>query len=311
MKRLLAGPSTTSDQDNESWLADSIGQTTQQAWDISGGYGTELTDLPKFSVKILICTRMKGLDESIGRFVHLEKLDLSDNCLEMWPDWLICLPYLRELILYKNHLTNVNVFILEQLHYLTILDLGHNRLCELPENLGLLLPQLRRLHVEENQLTYLPASLLFCDLLNYVNVCDNHFTSRQEPLSINNTIDPVRVSNYRRSKRESGGYRIPSLQRIALGILMNQSKTLDSILPFPIKYSLLRNNFLCTYCRSYQVRDGTLGVIYQPVPWKSALQVYYTGKSDYTRSQSTLPFKHRLCDPCVLKVLSRHEVIFP
>ena len=308
MKRFLAGPST-SNQDKESWLTDSNTSTTQQSWDISGGYGTELIGLPKFSVKILICMRMKCLDDSIGQFVHLEKLDLSDNGLEAWPDWLIRLPYLRELILYKNHLTDVNVFILEQLSDLTVLDLGHNRLCELPENLGLLLPQLRRFHIEENQLNYLPASLLFCDLLNYMNVCDNHFTSRQGPISVNNAIDPIWFSNYQRSK-STKGYRVPSLQRMTLSFLMNQSKTIESLLPFPLKCSLLRNISLCTYCRLYQIQDGILSIIYQPVPWKSALRVYYTGKSDYSSGQSTLPFKHKLCDSCVFKVVSYHEVIF-
>jgi Leucine-rich repeat (LRR) protein len=190
-----------------------------------------------------------------------------------------------------------------QLHRLTILDLGQNHLRELPENLGTMLPHLRRFHVEENRLFYVPASLRLCDTLNYFNVCENEFIpwEKIDQRCFWNTSHLI----WTYQQDVTLNY-VPSLQHIAsLALLEEEGKDL----PEDVSHFIHKRIEKCTYCRHYQIHDRIPCLVYQPAPWKQDLKVYATGQSHYRSTSSTLPFLYTLCQKCASHLATLYHVV--
>src|SRR5690242_12001387 len=81
---------------------------------------------------------------------------------------------LQTLVLADNDLTEISERV-GDLGQLRMLDLGHNRLSELPAGLGRLEALRDFLYLHDNQLTQLPASLGRLQRLRYLNISENAF----------------------------------------------------------------------------------------------------------------------------------------
>ena len=81
---------------------------------------------------------------------------------------------LETLVLADNDLTELSERVGE-LRQLRMLDLGHNRLCELPAGLGRLEGLRDFLYLHDNRLTRLPDALARLQRLRYLNISENAF----------------------------------------------------------------------------------------------------------------------------------------
>ena len=68
------------------------------------------------------------------------------------------------------------------MHYLRTLDLGHNRLTELPAELGNLTEINDFLYLHDNRLESLPRSLERLKMLKYLNISHNRLSAFPEPI---------------------------------------------------------------------------------------------------------------------------------
>jgi Leucine-rich repeat (LRR) protein len=98
------------------------------------------------------------------------------------------------LILADNALTALSPRI-TALTSLAVLDLGHNRLSELPDALGDLTGLTDFLYLHDNQLATLPSSLARLDRLRYLNISDNRFLALPEWIGDLRGLIELRVSN--------------------------------------------------------------------------------------------------------------------
>jgi len=91
-------------------------------------------------------------------------------------------PEIETLILADNDLTEISESI-DRLQSLKTLDLGHNLLASLPNNLGHI-PGLRDfLYLHDNHLAALPPSLANLKDLRYLNISENRFTEFPESIA--------------------------------------------------------------------------------------------------------------------------------
>ena len=111
---------------------------------------------------------------------------------------------LETLVLADNELSEISNHI-GHLKKLRMLDLGHNRLTQVPDALADLDGLTDFLYLHDNQLTSLPASLARLTKLRYLNISENAFEIWPE--SISSYDQPDRVAGIRQSADVASGFR--------------------------------------------------------------------------------------------------------
>lgn len=99
---------------------------------------------------------------------------------------------LQTLVLAGNDLTEISERV-GDLSKLRMLDLGHNRLRELPVGLGGLGGLRDFLYLHDNRLTQLPASLGRLQRLRYLNISENAFEIFPEVVTTMGSLIELRV----------------------------------------------------------------------------------------------------------------------
>jgi Leucine-rich repeat (LRR) protein len=107
---------------------------------------------------------------------------MTDSVLNLWRKNLGTVPEetwdnsaITVLILADNGLESISRRIGE-LRHLRTLDLGHNRLAKLPDELGILVELGDFLYLHDNQLDSLPPSMKSLHKLRYLNISENRFS---------------------------------------------------------------------------------------------------------------------------------------
>ncbi len=112
--------------------------------------------------------------------------DASPRDLNLWkkhlgrvPDWVWACSQAETLVLADNGLTGLPGDV-GRMQSLRMLDLGHNQLAELPEELGALTGLRDFLYLHDNRLGALPGSLARLTRLRYLNISENRFQELPE-----------------------------------------------------------------------------------------------------------------------------------
>ncbi len=140
---------------------------------------SQLKHLQKLSI---VSTKISVFPKEIFELPNLKYLNLKNNHIKILPP-LFVNNQIKELLLGRNFFnasaltTFFNVF-----KELTMLDLGHNLLEEIPESL-LELCQLRRLNLESNRLSELHYKMKNLTELTHLCLINNPFTE-EEKISI-------------------------------------------------------------------------------------------------------------------------------
>ena len=121
-------------------------------------------------------------------------LNLWKKRLGTVPDWVWQRTDLETLVLADNDLCEVSARI-GALKKLRMLDLGHNRLSEIPEALGDLDGLSDFLYMHDNRLTTLPVSLARLKKLRYLNISENAFAVLPESVCAMDGLLELRVTD--------------------------------------------------------------------------------------------------------------------
>ncbi len=134
-------------------------------------YISELKHLQKLSI---VSTKISVFPKEIFELPKLQYLNLKNNCIEVLPP-LFLNNQIKELLLGRNFLnTAVLTTFFNTFKDLRVLDLGHNKLSEIPESL-LELHQLKRLNLESNRLRRLdPRMKNLTQLCQLSHLCLNN-----------------------------------------------------------------------------------------------------------------------------------------
>jgi len=136
-----------------------------------------------------------------------EELDMTNDRsaahLNLWkkrlgsvPDWVWERTDLETLVLADNDLLEISNRI-GCLKSLRMLDLGHNRLTQVPDALGDLDRLSDFLFLHDNQLTLLPSSLAKLTKLRYLNISENAFEAWPESISGMKSLIELRATDNR------------------------------------------------------------------------------------------------------------------
>eukprot|EP01130_Rhizamoeba_saxonica_P006852 TRINITY_DN2746_c0_g2_i1.p1 TRINITY_DN2746_c0_g2~~TRINITY_DN2746_c0_g2_i1.p1 ORF type:complete len:460 (-),score=65.44 TRINITY_DN2746_c0_g2_i1:52-1431(-) len=165
----------------------------------------KLKNIPQFVIQS--AKRIKELNASNNslKFVDddllynlnvLETINLENNKLQEFPDYLSCLPRMRNIYLQNNKITSLsnNLEVMDKLYFLDlsgnrlrnfsdsvliaiqevrILLLRNNRISKLPTVFGLFFRNLKILDISKMGLKHLPKSLLNLSKLDTLNLSDN------------------------------------------------------------------------------------------------------------------------------------------
>ena len=154
-------------------------------------------------------------------------LSLWRQGLGIVPDEVWLRTDLETLVLADNHLTEVSEGV-GNLSKLRMLDLGHNRLRELPISLGRLEGLSDFLYLHDNRLRQLPDSLSRLRRLRYLNISENAFEVFPEVVTTMRSLIELRVTDNRLMEVPPSISRLTSLRELHLR--NNQLVTLpDSI----------------------------------------------------------------------------------
>jgi Leucine-rich repeat (LRR) protein len=123
-------------------------------------------------------------------------LSLWKQALGVVPDDVWDRTDLKTLVLADNGLTEVSHRIGE-LRNLRMLDLGHNKLSQIPESLGGLEALTDFLYLHDNELTALPPSLRQLTRLCYLNISENKFEVLPESVTEMSGLIELRVTDNR------------------------------------------------------------------------------------------------------------------
>jgi Leucine-rich repeat (LRR) protein len=123
-------------------------------------------------------------------------LNLWKKRLGRVPAWVWERTDLETLVLADNELSEVSSRI-GRLKKLRMLDLGHNRLTQVPDALADLDGLTDFLYLHDNQLTSLPSSLARLTTLRYINVSENAFETWPESISWMAGLIEIRASDNR------------------------------------------------------------------------------------------------------------------
>src|SRR5580698_2601619 len=134
---------------------------------------------------------------------ELETQNLWKKHLRFVPDAVWEQSSTRVLILADNDLTEVSSRV-GSLQHLRTLDLGHNKLVAIPEELGHITELRDFLYLHDNQLEALPASLGQLQKLRYLNISENRFAIFPECIcSMANLVELRATDNQLRSLPDS------------------------------------------------------------------------------------------------------------
>ena len=129
--------------------------------------------------------------------------DSSAFHLSLWkkrlgsvPEWVWERTDLETLVLADNELPEVSSRV-GRLKKLRMLDLGHNRLTEIPDAVADLDGLTDFLYLHDNQLTALPSTLARLTRLRYLNISENAFEVWPESISFMTSLIELRVSSNR------------------------------------------------------------------------------------------------------------------
>ena len=125
------------------------------------------------------------------------------SCLNLWkkrlghvPEWVWQRTETETLVLADNDLSEVSEEI-GRLKNLRMLDLGHNRLTQVPDALAGLDGLTDFLYLHDNQLTSLPSSFDSLTKLRYLNISENAFEVLPECISWMTSLIELRASDNR------------------------------------------------------------------------------------------------------------------
>lgn len=121
-------------------------------------------------------------------------LNLWKKHLGQVPDWVWENTELRTLILADNGLTEISPRI-GTLKKLRMLDLGHNRITHMPDELGNLDSLIEFLYLHDNKLSALPSSLSKLTKLRYLNISENAFDMLPECVCSMSGLIELRASD--------------------------------------------------------------------------------------------------------------------
>lgn len=142
-------------------------------------------------------------------------LSLWKQRLGVVPDEVWLRTDLQTLVLADNDLTEVSDRV-GDLGKLRMLDLGHNRLRELPIGLGRLEALSDFLYLHDNRLTGLPASLGRLQRLRYLNISRNAFEVFPEVVATMRSLVELRVADNRLTELPPSISRLTNLRELHL-----------------------------------------------------------------------------------------------
>jgi Leucine-rich repeat (LRR) protein len=142
-------------------------------------------------------------------------LSLWRQGLGVVPDEVWLRTNLQTLVLADNDLTEVSERV-GDLSELRMLDLGHNRLRELPISLGRLEGLSDFLYLHDNRLTHLPDSLSRLQHLRYLNISENAFEVFPEVVTTMRSLIELRVTDNRLTELPPSISRLTSLRELHL-----------------------------------------------------------------------------------------------
>jgi Leucine-rich repeat (LRR) protein len=145
--------------------------------------------LPDDTDKSCLCREC--LTAALNAITHL---NLWKKRLGRVPQWVWERTGLETLVLADNDLREVSDQI-GRLKNLRMLDLGHNRLTNVPDTLADLDGLTDFLYLHDNQLTSLPSSLASLTKLRYLNISENAFEALPESISSMASLIELRASD--------------------------------------------------------------------------------------------------------------------
>ncbi|XP_075043919.1 malignant fibrous histiocytoma-amplified sequence 1 homolog isoform X2 [Mixophyes fleayi] len=134
---------------------------------------SEISRLQELQTLILSKNELTDFPREIQCLVHLEKLELNQNKIQIIPSGIfVNLKSLKHLKLNNNRLSNLptDLSSCSNLHYL---NLSHNLFTDLPESI-MKLKNLKELYVENNKLQKLPSELFLNHSLKKFKASCNH-----------------------------------------------------------------------------------------------------------------------------------------
>ena len=142
-------------------------------------------------------------------------LSLWGQGLGVVPDEVWLRTDLQTLVLADNDLTEVSERV-EDLSKLRMLDLGHNRLRELPISLGRLEGLSDFLYLHDNRRKHLPDSLSRLQRLRYLNISENAFEVFPEVVTTMRSLIELRVTGNRLTELPPSISQLTSLRELHL-----------------------------------------------------------------------------------------------
>lgn len=157
---------------------------------------------------------LRGLPAELAALTQLETLDLSNNRLETFPEWVGGCGALRVLLLENMALQDVPSCVL-RLQRLETLDLSHNRLRQLPGGLGTL-SRLADLDLQGNGLEAVPDTIGGLVELKRLDLSHNAIPALPESIGNLGRMTELEVHHNRLETLPGGIGRLASLRRLAL-----------------------------------------------------------------------------------------------
>ena len=142
-------------------------------------------------------------------------LSLWKQKLGVVPDEVWLRTDLQTLVLADNDLTEISERV-GDLASLRMLDLGHNRLSDLPAGLGRLEDLSDFLYLHDNRLTKLPDTLRGLQRLRYLNISENAFEIFPEVVTAMRGLIELRVTDNRLNELPSSIAQLKSLRELHL-----------------------------------------------------------------------------------------------
>lgn len=150
-----------------------------------------LTRLPRLAYLSVAANKLRRLPPAVGGLPNLQVLRIFRNELKTIPLSWAALPALEELMASFNRLSTLPPL----QGPMTRLNLGHNRLSDLPP--GLALPDLQHLTLRHNRLDHFPEAVLHCPALQKLDLSQNSLESLPEGLDELTALTEIDLSGNR------------------------------------------------------------------------------------------------------------------